>query len=182
MTCRQVQRIADEIASGAAEPAAGELARQHARACEACALVLDRAEALRELLALDRAPATAPPGLAAAVRERIESRRLRPSVWLGWRARVTGPVGRLAVCGAIAVAALAIALHPRGPEATAPGGPLTAPARVASRIEPAEARGTLEALRSAADSNQAPDVFTDSNVIELAQNQAGGLATSCLDL
>jgi predicted anti-sigma-YlaC factor YlaD len=179
MTCRQIAERADELVGGRADPAELELAREHATECETCALVLDRAEALRDLLDLGRDEITAPPGLLEVVRERLEQQAARTAGWMRLRVLVANPALRLAACGAVIALVLFGALHglPRRDVEVAPPSPLV----IAADPATGDPR-MLEALRTAAESNREPTLFADVNVVDLAQGQAGDLATACLDM
>jgi hypothetical protein len=182
MTCRQVQRVADEIAAGAADAESRETAKRHAESCEDCALVLERAEILGELLDYGREELRAPASLGDAIRGRLEQQSVRPYAWRLSRAWLTSPAARLAACAGIAilVATLTIGRGPEPPSASPTA--VARPSRLADRSIAPESPAVFEALQSAADTNRDADAFADSNVVELAQVHASDLATACLEM
>lgn len=183
MTCRQVREIADEIAAGDADTESRDAARLHGETCDACALILERAEILGELLDLERTEYRAPSGLDDAIRERLERQTVRPYAWRLAREWLTGPAGRLAACAAIALVVIVGVLY-RGPQPPAPVVPnaVEMPTRIADRSIASDSPAVFEALQSAADTNRDADAFADSNVVELAQAHASDLATACLEM
>lgn len=180
MNCDAVRQSVDEALDERGDPLVRERVLRHVESCPECAVVLERARALRALLDSEsRHETAAPANLLPDVRQRLLRERVAPARLSGAAAWLRGPGLRLACCaGAVALGLVALSSRvPRSdPQPSAP-----APPRAAAREERVS-RDSLEAVRLAAVSNSNDEPFADARVLDLAQEQAGDLATACLDL
>jgi anti-sigma factor RsiW len=183
MTCERIRAMIDDVARDrATEPERAAVA-EHVSECPSCARSLEEARALASLVSLTAPRTGLDDSFTRATLSRIQSEKVRPSVWSRIAGRVSAPaLGGVALAAAaclVLVLASPTGFRHHSGTGSSVGVESAPPVAEASADEDLNA---LESLDLAQAADEEADPFVDSAVVELSRAGASRYMVAGLGL